>query len=111
MQDDTSDEFYKSQKLIEQDAIRKAFEILGEHFDTVQLFLTRHEPVIESGTLEYTQGIGNYYARFGQVQMWIEKQKAESTSESFNNFLDNLPILEEIDEDLDEDDEEDDENE
>lgn len=105
----TPEEDYQNQKIVEQEAIKDAFKVLIEHFDTVQLFVTRHEPVTESGTLEYIQGAGNYYARFGQVQMWLEKQRAEGTSESLNNMFDMITIFDEdddSDEEIDEDDDE-----
>lgn len=89
MQEQENNE-YEDQKSIDQDVLKKAFQLLSEHFDTVQIFTTRHEPVTESGTLEYSHGIGNYYARIGQIGMWVEKQKAENTSESLSSMFDGM---------------------
>lgn len=43
---------------------------LSEHFDTVQIYVTRQE-----GEKDQTRGInrgaGNWFARFGQVREWV----------------------------------------
>ena len=46
---------------------------LGEHFDTVQIFVTR---VVDDGKLcgnteDLSTGLGNWYARTGQVRDWL----------------------------------------
>jgi len=51
-----------------------ALKVLGEHFDSVQIFCSRHESTLEDGTVLACKGIGNWYARYGQVQEWIVKQ-------------------------------------
>ena len=48
-----------------------AVESLGEHFDTVQIFVTRHEPTTEDGTIAFRSGAGNWYARYGQIREWL----------------------------------------
>jgi len=55
-------------KLLE-DAAKK----LGEHFDSVQIFATRHEPTIEDGTITVSYGVGNWFARYGQIKEWLIK--------------------------------------
>jgi len=64
----------KKEHLRDEKVLRKALNELGEYFDTVQIFVTRHDPAEENGTLEYNCGIGNYYARLGQVKMWQDSQ-------------------------------------
>lgn len=54
--------------------LRKHLNELGEHFDSVQLFVTRHEPEIEQGTITLQMGIGNWFARYGQVTEWVIKK-------------------------------------
>lgn len=50
---------------------------LMEHFDTVQIFCTRHSEELE-GTVRVQWGGGNYYARYGQVNKWlIEEEESE----------------------------------
>lgn len=54
--------------------LKKASQGLIQHFDTVQIFVTRHEG---EGTVRGNWGNGNWYARFGQVSLWV---KDETTS-------------------------------
>ena len=56
--------------------VRRAVESLGEHFDTVQIFTTRHNPDgdDESGTINVQWGSGNIDARYGQIAKWILRQ-------------------------------------
>lgn len=52
---------------------------LGEHFDTIQIFATRYD---EGGnTINACYGAGNWYARLGQVQSWLEKKNEEARVE------------------------------
>jgi hypothetical protein len=55
-------------------AVDRCIEILGEHFDSVQIFATRHESTTLDGTLSITKGTGNYFARYGQIREWILEQ-------------------------------------
>lgn len=48
---------------------------LGEHFDTVQIFCTKHEPGLLDGTINIGLGSGNIFARIGQCSLWVEMQK------------------------------------
>jgi len=57
--------------------IKKAVNILSEHFDTVHVFCTNH-PNNAEGTRFYTWGAGNFYARKGQIQTWLEYEKGEA---------------------------------
>jgi len=58
----------------EQDELRinKAIDELSEFFDTVHVFATRDEP---DGTVALQRGAGNWYARYGQIELWVEKEK------------------------------------
>lgn len=53
---------------------------LIEHFDSVQVFATRHDPE-QGGTVQFQIGKGNWFARFGQVREWMvyEEQKVKKT--------------------------------
>lgn len=44
---------------------------LGEHFDSVMIFATRNESGESDGTIRVQKGVGNWYARYGQVRQWI----------------------------------------
>lgn len=55
--------------------IDAAFGNLSEHFDSVIIFATRHISN-DRGTLKWTRGGGNWYARFGQVKEWVLAEEA-----------------------------------
>jgi hypothetical protein len=42
--------------------------MLMEHFDSVQVFVTRHTP---DGTVNVNFGCGNFFARYGQTELWV----------------------------------------
>lgn len=54
--------------------IRRHLAELGEHFDTAQIFVTRHMPAEEDGTVTLQMGTGNYYARVGHIGEWMVAQ-------------------------------------
>lgn len=58
--------------------VQRAMDQLSEHFDTVQVFTTRHDP---DGTASVQMGCGNWFARYGQVQTWMLKQNEGSRLE------------------------------
>jgi hypothetical protein len=62
--------------------IENAFRTLSEHFDTVSIFATRHISD-DRGTLKWTRGGGNWYARYGQVREWVlaEESRLSKTKE------------------------------
>ncbi|MGD1047027.1 MAG: hypothetical protein ABR936_17120 [Bacteroidota bacterium] len=50
-----------------------AIRLLSARFTSIQIFATRHINDNE-GTLSFTRGSGDYYARFGVVHQWCEAQ-------------------------------------
>jgi len=54
---------------------------LGEHFDSVQIFATRHDPEA-GGTVNAQMGSGNWFTRYGQVREWIIKEDARARAEA-----------------------------
>lgn len=52
--------------------INACLEMLGEHFDSVQIFVTLHER--SEGTLNYAKGVGSWFSRYGQVREWLIKE-------------------------------------
>lgn len=87
-----------NQKSPDEQYLDKALDVLREHFDTVQIFATRHE-ASQNGTLHFDCGFGNYYARIGQLDIWLREQKENSS--------DIYEFLGDIDDEFDEDDDED----
>ncbi len=56
----------------EEKQVSKAVDALREHFDSVQIFVTRHDGVeVETGSI--TAGGGNWYARIGQIREWLAR--------------------------------------
>lgn len=55
--------------------VRKCAEELIEHCDTVQIFVTNHR---DDGTQSINHGLGNWYARYGQVSEWIIKNNEDA---------------------------------
>lgn len=53
--------------------LKNHLEQLGEHFDSVQIFATRHEHGTLDGTVTVQLGTGNWYARYGQIHEWLIK--------------------------------------
>lgn len=85
------------QQSTDEKQLNKALDVLREYFDTVQVFATRHE-ASQDGTLHFDCGFGNYYARLGQLDIWLKQQRDAST--------DVYELL--VDTDEEDDDEEDD---
>lgn len=50
--------------------VQEHVDKLGEHFDTVQIYVTRYESHKEGGTVNINLGTGNWFTRFGQVKEW-----------------------------------------
>lgn len=53
--------------------VKKVADQLGEHFDSVQIFATRHESGSLDGTISVHVGVGNWFARYGQISEWMVK--------------------------------------
>lgn len=60
--------------------VKKAVETLSEFFDTCQIFCTRHESGEMDGTVNVKQGVGNWFARYGQVKEWVLIEEEVSRS-------------------------------
>lgn len=53
--------------------LSKAINELGEHFDSVRIFVTKQDG---ENTLAFNPGCGNHYASFGHVSDWLIADKA-----------------------------------
>ncbi len=51
--------------------VRRHVEQLIEHFDTVQILVSRHMPAEKDGTVAVAQGAGNWYARRGHARDFL----------------------------------------
>lgn len=57
-----------------QEALQKAVDILAEHVDTVQVFVTLHNNE-HNYTDAWDHGVGNVLARTMQVQRWLDGEE------------------------------------
>lgn len=57
------------------DRLKRAVADLGEYFDTVHIFATRHESGTEDGTISISYGCGNWFARYGKVREWLVREE------------------------------------
>ena len=64
------------------DRVKRACESLLDHFDTVQIFATRHESGEKDGTVTIRFGLGNWFARYGHVKDWILIEEETSRMKS-----------------------------
>lgn len=55
--------------------LKEAARLLGEHFDVVAIYASRHEANTEGGTVYLSYGVGNWFARYGQVRDWIVREE------------------------------------
>lgn len=53
---------------------------LGEHFDSVQVLVSSVE---EGGTRCIRSGVGNFYARLGMAQEFIDQDRARLNAQVF----------------------------
>jgi hypothetical protein len=51
---------------------------LAESFDSVQIFVTRHEAGEKDGTVNIHLGAGNWFTRYGQVKEWVVKTEEDA---------------------------------
>ena len=65
--------------------VRTHVEALGEHFDSVQIFCTRHSPGDMDGTVHLNLGSGNYFTRSGHVREWLIQQDEQARIHRRNN--------------------------
>lgn len=64
------------QKEADLERVRRATRELLEFFDAVQIFASRSDG--EKGTVHVSFGLGNWFARRGQVGEWILKEDQSS---------------------------------
>lgn len=65
--------------------LKRALDMLIEHFDNVQIFCSRSNPEGD-GTDRIVQGRGNWYAREGQVRDWVVAAEEETREAARNNY-------------------------
>lgn len=68
----------------EMDRIAMHADQLAEHYDSVQIFVTRNSDneKEDDGTVNINFGRGNWFTRFGQVQHWMLKADENARMEA-----------------------------
>lgn len=64
--------------------VKEAVRTLGEHFDAVQVFVTKENEADEPddrGTVNINYGSGNWFARYGHVLHWVTKCEERAREE------------------------------
>lgn len=67
--------------------LRQHVDQLAEQFDSVQIFVTRHEQGQLDGTISSTVGSGNWYARFGNVREWLIQEDQRAREQVINRGI------------------------
>jgi hypothetical protein len=57
----------ETQKDRDERIVQECVDKLNGQFDTVQIFVTRHEGGKDGGTFNFQQGCGDWFSRYGQV--------------------------------------------
>lgn len=60
--------------------VKNHLERLGEHWDSVHIFVTKYDPETKS-TIDYNIGGGNWYARNGQIREYLTRCDEETREE------------------------------
>jgi len=55
--------------------VQATVDALGEHFDTVKVFVSRHMPAELGGTIRMEGQSGNNYAIYGQTKEFVLKME------------------------------------
>ncbi len=63
-----------SEEIDDLERVKAACRTLGDYFDTVQIFATRHEAFKHDGTVNVAYGEGNWFARYGLIAEWMLRQ-------------------------------------
>lgn len=64
----------------DEERIKRALTVLAEHFDSVHIFVTKHDPVNDR-TESFSNGTGNVYANYGAIMRWVDRWGGSSSDE------------------------------
>lgn len=63
--------------------LERAVRSLAEHFDTVQIFVTAQQGTETNG---FNKGAGNWYARVGQINSWVQREAEVNRAQARADF-------------------------
>jgi len=84
MDDEAQDEFIEQEQAGEK-AMEQCLTILREHYSTIQIIATKHYPspdISEGRTTNTERGTGDWFARYGAVGHWLQRQKRHAQQEA-----------------------------
>ena len=64
--------------------LEKVAANLGKHFDCVQIVASRLDP---DGTRSFMRGVGNWFARRGLCQHFIERDQADTQARTIGHVI------------------------
>lgn len=65
--------------------IQEHIDALMEHFDTVQIFVTRFEHENDKQTVSVNLGGGSWQARYGQIVEWLVRTDERTRKEVYED--------------------------
>lgn len=68
--------------------VRETARKLGENFDSVLILATSHD---QEGSIRFEFGVGNYYARIGQVREFIIQMDEEIRQQKRQQMREDSP--------------------
>ena len=74
-EDESRSEYEERHEKRDLDLLKSHATRLAEHFESVQIFCTRHMPSEVDGTITAAWGEGNWFARYGSVREWVVKEE------------------------------------
>lgn len=78
----------ESERKKSSELVRETARKLGENFDSVLILATSHD---EAGTIRYEFGVGNYYARLGQLREFIIQMDEEIRQQKREQMREDSP--------------------
>lgn len=78
--EDNDDEAQRTER--DEELLSRLITILGEHFDSVQIFATRQKVDEPNTTCYRNVGTGNYFARRGMIEDWLVAERAKTAKEA-----------------------------
>lgn len=68
-----TDEQLEKENTVLLEIMEEKVKELSKYFDSVQIFCTKHESE-KVGTTHLTHSYGNFFARYGQIKLWLKNQ-------------------------------------
>lgn len=60
---------------------------IGEHWDNVRVFVSKNSDDGKNISQTCVSAIGNYYAQYGQVKLWVQRAEAYEADHTLKNGI------------------------